>query len=227
MWSTFEAVVCPSSVVVVGLSACSQGLWMCLVKWEGSKRPPAFLDVFAWLTVLDAGSFNVAEGSLADFNCVQQCDHIAFRIWWEVVEGTVAQSISKRNQGVKGFSGSWWCWWTPPLCWFYDSSPVQAPHLSVLCCRAWPGLGFWCAPPAWTSYPWRADLIQMATAGKAPDERLRIAFSNGFLSSKMFCCLIYDFFCNTEAWDEKAEGFLLFLSENSSHCCGFASSLVG
>lgn len=55
----------------------------------------------------------------------------------------------------------------------------------------------------------------MAAAGKAPDEGLRIAFSNGFLSSKMFCCLIYDSFCNTGAWDEKAEGFLLFLSANS------------
>lgn len=31
----------------------------------------------------------------------------------------------------------------------------------------------------------------------------------------MFSCLIYDFFCKMEAWDEKAEGFLLFLFANS------------
>lgn len=55
-----------------------------------------------------------------------------------------------------------------------------------------------------------------ATGGwKAPDEKLRIASSRGFLSSKMFCCLIYDFFCNAGAWDKKAEGFLLFSSANS------------
>lgn len=176
--------------------------------------------------MLDAGSFNVAERSLADLNCVQQFDHIAFRIWWAVVEGTVAQSISKRDQGVKGFSGSWWCWWTPPLCWFCDSSPLQAPHLSVLCCRLWPGLGFWCTQPAGTTHPWRANLIEMATAGKAPDERLRIAFSNGFLSNKMFCCLIYDF-CNREGWDEKADVFLLFLSANSLSLLWICKFFIG
>lgn len=55
----------------------------------------------------------------------------------------------------------------------------------------------------------------MAAAGKTPRAKLRIASSNGCFSSKLFCCLIYDFFRNTGAWDEKAEGFLLFLSANS------------
>lgn len=94
-------------------------------------------------------------------------------------------------------------------------TPALFRHLTSVCNAAWPGLGFWCTWPAWATGPWGADLTQIATARKTPDERQRIAFSNGFLSSKMFCCLIYDFFCSTGTWDEKAEGFLLFLSANS------------
>lgn len=63
--------------------------------------------------------------------------------------------------------------------------------------------------------PREANLIRKAAARKTPDEKLRIASSNGLLSSKMFCCLIYDFFRRAGACDEKAEGFLLFLSANS------------
>lgn len=68
----------------------------------------------------------------------------------------------------------------------------------------------------------------MVAAGKIPDEKLRIASASGFLSSKMFCCLIYDFFHKAGAWDEKAEGFLFFLSANSlslSRICKFFSGM--
>lgn len=58
--------------------------------------------MFAWLRVLDAGSFNVAERSLADFNCVPQFDHISFRIRWEVAEGCSSIHLQKKpgDEGI-------------------------------------------------------------------------------------------------------------------------------
>lgn len=157
---------------------------------------------------------------LADFSCVQQFDHIAFRVWWEAAG--VAQSTWKRNGGVKGFSGSWWCW---GLLLFAGSvTPALLRPLTSVCCAAGPAQG--CVSDT-SSGPWGADLTQMALPGKLQMKGWEMLSLMAFYPAKCFLAL---FMTSSVRWKpgmKRLKASFYFCLQTLSHCCGFASSLAG
>lgn len=157
---------------------------------------------------------------LADFSCVQQFDPIAFRVRWEAAE--VAQSTWKRNEGVKGFSGSWWCW---GLLLFAGSVAPALLSPSPRCVRL-------------QGQPWAVFRAQPLVLGEliSPKRPLpgKIQMKGWEMLSLMAFypakCFLALFMTSSIRWKpemKRLKASFYFCLQTLSHCCGFASSLAG
>lgn len=169
--------------------------------------------------------------------CVQWFHCVAFRMRWEVAEGVVARSASKRNQGMKGagtgdVGGDTWIeallFAKGDWSWFCGASPVRSGSPQCVMPQALAGDGFPMSPAGMQHLPpGRPISSGWLLPGKLQMKSWELLPLMAFYPAKCFVALFMTSSVMQEPVMKRLKASFYFCLQTPSHCRGFASSLAG